>query len=201
MKKQLLLFFVLCGCVEPQNHDDVMRIVVHVGNGAHTATAFFVGDSSIILTAKHSVIHSNTYEVYLESRVGKKDRRVSRGIDTLMLSDSADIAIISPTQYYDNEERLELCARDMQVGDNITIVGYPGGDYHVSTGKVIWTDGDRFRVDAQILCGASGAPVILTYEWCIVGIVTLGYSSDCLKWQDAGGWTSRQIRKELEKIL
>ena len=64
----------MVACVDARNHDDIMRLLVRERDGVHAGTCFFVGDSSVALTARHAVERTNNDEIYLESRVGQIDR-------------------------------------------------------------------------------------------------------------------------------
>ncbi|MDO8120890.1 serine protease [Isoptericola sp. b490] len=173
---------VQTGNLSPDGFASAERMAVRIRNvGCDTLTmsvgSGFAIDAHTVVTNRHVVSGSALLQV---STYDGRDVEVS-GASTASL---ADLAVLRTDQELPSHP--ELAGADPQVGDPVTVVGYPeGGQLTVTTGKVIaaTTDplhqslGEVLVTDAPVEPGSSGSAVLST-DGQVIGVVYAKNASD-----------------------
>lgn len=168
------------GNLSPDGFASAERMAVrirNVGCDALSTGSGFAIDSHTVVTNRHVVADSAILQV---STYDGRDIQVS-GASTASL---ADLAVLRTTE--DLPSQQQLSDVDPQVGDPVTVVGYPlGGQLTVTSGRVIGatTDplheslGEVLVTDAPVEPGSSGSAV-LDSEGRVIGVVYAKNAAD-----------------------
>lgn len=161
------------GHLSPDGFDAAQRMAVRVRNigcGAILTGSGFAIDSHTLVTNRHVV--SNSSQLELNTYDGR-DVEVTAAQSAIL----ADLAIVRTETALPAHPK--LADRDPQVGEEITIIGYPkGGQLELSTGVILGTvpdpleehDDPVFVTDALVERGSSGSAV-LDADGQVIGVV------------------------------
>jgi len=161
------------GNLSPDGFDSAQRIAVRIRNigcGALSTGSGFALDDHTVITNKHVVEDTSLLQVSTyDGRDLPADQASTAGLADLAIVRTIDALPAFP----------ELADADPQVGDAVTVVGYPlGRTLTVTPGKVVsrHTDplnetlGEILVTDAPVEPGSSGSAV-LDAEGRVVGVV------------------------------
>lgn len=161
------------GLLSPDGVAAAERMAVRVRNvgcdGLSTGSGFAL-DATTVVTNRHVV--ADTAELHVSTYDGRDVAVVSVGT-----ADVADLALVRTVDPLPSAPT--LAPADPQVGDQVTVVGYPlGGRLTVTTGEVLGAVTDPRNValgtvlvtDAPVELGSSGSAV-LDAEGRVVGVV------------------------------
>lgn len=128
---------------------------IDCGGLVSTGSAFAVEiDGEVVLvTNRHVVDGART------SGVRPLDGGPSVRVANHRLSDVADVAVLELDDPDQIPEPLPVGAA-ADIGDEVRIIGFPGGRAATTTGPVSVARADRMVLDLQVDAGASGSPVL-----------------------------------------
>jgi len=137
-----------------------------------------ISPEGLIITSAHVIVDAISVSVTFFN--GRSFPAVITAIDHQM-----DIAVLSLGVPRDNLPAISLGnSHDVRVGDEITIFGYPLGDFSVTPGTISRTNVPRgqysvpsIHLDAIVLKGNSGGPVI-DYYGNVIGIIVGSYYTE-----------------------
>jgi S1-C subfamily serine protease len=168
------------GSLSPDGFASAERMAVRVRNvGCETIStgSGFAFDARTLITNRHVVADA------AELQVATYDGRDIK-VTAAATAELADLAVIRTAA--DLPSHPELADRDPQVGDAVSVIGYPqGGPLTVSAGQVIGrtTDplnenlGEVLVTDAEVEPGSSGSAV-LDSEGRVIGVVYAKNAAD-----------------------
>ena len=161
------------GYLSPDGFDAAQRMAVRVRNigcGVILTGSGFAIDSHTLITNRHVI--SNSSKLQLSTYDGR-DIEVTAAQNATI----ADLAIVrTVTELPDHPQ---LADRDPEVGEEITIIGYPkGGQLELSSGTILGSVPDPlgehdnlvFVTDALVEHGSSGSAVLDT-DGRVIGVV------------------------------
>lgn len=127
---------------------------IDCGGVVSTGSAFAVeiGGEPTVVTNRHVVASARTIGVR------PLDGGPSVRVDSHLLADGADVAVlrIGPADQPDPLPTGPVPAP----GDEVRIIGFPGGRAATTTGAVARSSTDRLLLDLEVAAGASGSPVL-----------------------------------------
>jgi S1-C subfamily serine protease len=128
---------------------------IDCGGVVSTGSAFAVeiDGEALLVTNRHVVDGARTIGVR------PLDGGPSVRVEAHGLSDLADVAVLELGEAAQLPEPLP--SGDVaDIGDEVRVIGFPGGRAATSTGPVAMASGDRMILDLQVDAGASGSPVL-----------------------------------------
>lgn len=127
---------------------------IDCGGVVSTGSAFAVeiDGQPTVITNRHVVEAARTIGVR------PLDGGPSVRVDSHLLADSADVAVLR-IGADDRPDPLPT-GRAPARGDEVRIIGFPGGRASTTTGSVTTTTTDRLLLDLEVAAGASGSPVL-----------------------------------------
>ncbi|HMO11779.1 MAG TPA: serine protease [Actinotalea sp.] len=149
----------------------------NVGCDSLSTGSGFALDARTLVTNRHVVVDSS--ELQVETYDGR-DIAVTAAASAAL----ADLAVIRTAE--DLPDHPELAGSDPELGDSVSVIGYPlGGLLTVTTGRVIGrtTDplnenlGEVLVTDAEVAPGSSGSAVVDS-EGRVVGVVYAKNAAD-----------------------
>ena len=167
------------------NVDSVVGIEVKTAYGTGYGTGFIINEDGYIVTNYHVVEDSSKVSVTLY------DESVYTA-EVIGYEESNDIAVIKITPESEIESLVYGVSSDLQVGDDVYVIGNPLGDltFTLTTGvvsalnRLIDTGSDyninMFQTDAAINSGNSGGPVFDKHGF-VVGIASAKYASSSIE--------------------
>ncbi len=172
----ILIFLALLGPASSASSSDAV-VMVNATQGL--GTAFFVNkQQGYLLTAAHVV--SNDAQVQLVLRDGTlMDAQV------LLTEPNRDIALLKALQSGNIPPPLSL--GDSQLvneADQVYVIGYPGGEYSITTGIIANKTPELLKTDAATNPGNSGGPLLNKANNMVIGVIV---SSKQIQGQRAEG--------------
>lgn len=127
---------------------------IDCGGVVSTGSAFAVeiGGEPTVVTNRHVVERARTIGVR------PLDGGPSVRVDAHLLADGADVAVLR-VDPADQPDALPTGPTPVR-GDEVRIIGFPGGRAATTTGTLATTRADRLLLDLQVADGASGSPVL-----------------------------------------
>ncbi len=164
--------------------------VALVNTGAGTGSAFLVGETRL-LTARHVVEDVPEGEV-VELTFTEANPPITTNARVIWIDQTpvgmeeasyfvnyfAVLELVSPGDIPEDHPRLTLgTSEDIIKLDEVIAVGYPAGDFHISTGTIgneKFENVSLFKLDVNVDPGNSGGPLIYAETKEVIGIVVAG---------------------------